>query len=180
MIDSETITFIRNEVKRQMDVILSGVAGNSDGQYEDVQQLYPGMPTITKRPLMQPYGLASAAPDGTLQVVGKQGEHTGNRIVLGHRDAKKPAVAPGEVILYDANGGALIMREAGMELYKNEVNLLEVQIRLIKTIINARTNTIFGPQPLIPNPAGAAMRETFIDIQQDLTKFKGGVNGPAE
>lgn len=160
-----------------MNVILTGVAGNASAQYEDVGQLFPSMPSITQRPVMHPYGMSSAAPDGTLQVVGQQGEHKGNRIVLGHRDADKPAVKQGEVVLYDANGGKIQLRKSGMEITKNEVDLLEQLINLVTTIFNARTNTIFGPQPLIPDPTGVPNGFDWTVIKNKLTQMKGGISG---
>lgn len=89
--DAETTRFIREEIKRQMDVILSGESGENDKVVnEDIQNMYPGMPTILSRPVMHPYGYVSRAPKKTLQVIGKQGEHLGNRVVLGHRDGDRP------------------------------------------------------------------------------------------
>lgn len=177
MMDGEMIRFIRTEIERQMNVILSGVTANASEQYEDVGELFPSMPTITKRPVMHPYGLSSAAPDGTLQVVGKQGEHVGNRMILGHRDKDKPSCAPGETVLYDQFGGMIQLRTQGIEFTKNEVDLLEQLIKLITTILNARTNTLFGPQPLIPNPIGVLLGEDFTMIKTKLNKMKGGVSG---
>lgn len=177
MIDSETARYIRLEIEKQMNVILSGVAGNASEQYEDIQQLFPSMATITQRPVMHPFGVSSSAPDGTLQVVAKQGEHVGNRIILGHRDKNKPSCAPGEVVLYDANGGKIQLRSAGMEFTKNEVDLLEQLINLVTTIFNARTNTIFGPQPLIPDPTGVPLGQDWTIIKNKLTQMKGGISG---
>lgn len=175
--DAEMARYIRREIEKQMNVILSGVAGNASEQYEDVGQLFPAMPVITNRPVMHPFGMSSAAPDGTLQVVGRQGEDKGNRLVLGHRDKNKPSCAKGEAVLYDAFGGKIQLRSAGMEFTKNQVDLLDQLIKLVDTIINARTNTVLGPQPLIPNPIGGVDGHLFTTILQKLTQMKGGVSG---
>lgn len=182
MINAELTRYIRKEIERQMNVILSGVAGNATEQTEDVQQLFPSMPTITQRPVMHPFGLSSAAPDNTLSVVAKQGEHIGNRIVLGHRDKNKPSTAKGEVVLYDQFGRTIELREKGMLISNpngtfaaksNGQELMEILERLLITIINAKTNTILGPQPLIPDPTREPERETFIHILEDLHIFSG-------
>jgi hypothetical protein len=48
----------------------------------------------------------------------------------------------------------IIMKEDGkFRLYSGQYELLEQISVLIQTIIDARTNTIFGPQPLIPQIA---------------------------
>lgn len=177
MTDGDILRFIRQEIARQVNVILSGRSMNGTEQTEDIEEMFPKMPTITERPVMHPYGISSAAPDGIISVVARQGEHFGNRIVLGHRDKDRPACEKGELVLYDASGGKIQFRQAGMEFTKNEVDLLEQLIKLVNTIFNARTNTIFGPQPLIPNPAGIVNGEDWTLIKQKLTTMKGGISG---
>lgn len=102
--DSEIARYITREIERQMNQILSGVAGNASELNEDVQQLYPSMPTITQRPVMHPYGISSTCPDGMISVIGKQGEHFGNRIVLGHRAKDRPHQNQGEITVYSRDG----------------------------------------------------------------------------
>lgn len=191
MIDAEVIRFIRQEIDKQMNIVLSGVAGNSDGLTEDIQQLYPSMPTIPERPVMHPFGLMSAAPDGTISVTARQGSYAGNRMVIGHRDGEAPSVVEGETIVYDNFDNQMSFSEAGvavtsfvsysinnvgtMSIKSNEVELLSLLQKLLTTIINARTNTIFGPQPLIPDPLGIPEGETFLEIQEQLSIMQGGV-----
>lgn len=92
---------IRDVVLQEMDVILSGTAGSNTVEKENIDNMYPGMPTISDRPVAHPYGFASRAKKGTIQVVGKQGEHRGNRVVLGHRDVNRPSdLAEGESVMY--------------------------------------------------------------------------------
>ena len=114
--DGETIKFIRQEIAKQVNIILSGVAGTNTQFVEDISNLYPGMPTITERPVMHPFGISSRAPSGTLQVTARQGDHPANRIVLGHRDSARPSPAQaGETILYDANGHVVYLSQSKMQ-----------------------------------------------------------------
>lgn len=103
MIDPELRRFIVEEIRRQTGVILSGSAGTTseDAQSEDIQNLYPGFPTLTARPVMHPYGIASRAPQSTIAVTARQGDNPGNRLVLGHRDKERPACLEGEWIAYN-------------------------------------------------------------------------------
>lgn len=92
---------IRDEIRLQMDIILSGETGDADNISETIQNLYPGMPGITGRPTAHPYGFCSLAPDGTIQVTARQGENQANRLVLGHRAADRPAdLKNGEAAVY--------------------------------------------------------------------------------
>lgn len=104
MTDAEMMRFIREEIKKQLNVILSGKAGTNTIQTEDIEEMFPGMPTIPGRPIMHPFGISSRAPRGTIQVTARAGEHTGNRMVLGHRDKSRPACQAGELVLYNAHG----------------------------------------------------------------------------
>lgn len=109
--DAETIRFVRQEVQRQLNVILSGESGdNSDIENETIDNLYPGTPSIASRPVMHPYGLASRAPAGTIQVTAKQGADPSNRMVLGHRDSNRSGLDldEGEVVLYGADGEVVL------------------------------------------------------------------------
>jgi hypothetical protein len=59
------------------------------------------MDGILARPVMHPYGYASRAPKGTVSVTARQGEHTGNRLVLGHRAPDRPNdLAVGDSVMY--------------------------------------------------------------------------------
>lgn len=110
MMDSETRRFIREEIARQVRIILTGATDSNTSQREGIAQLFPGMPTIESRPVMHPYGMVSRAPDGTIQVCGRQGEHQGNWLVLGHRDANRPDIDQGEAALYNAEGQAIYLK----------------------------------------------------------------------
>lgn len=97
--------FIQEEVKRQLNIIQHGAAAGNTSQTEDIGAAYPGMPTITKRPVMHPYGFVSRAVTGVISVVGQIGADIQNRFTMGHRDAKRPAdVQEGETYLYSSTG----------------------------------------------------------------------------
>lgn len=117
MMDSEIISFIRQEIKKQVNIILSGSSGVNTTTTENIRELFPGMPTITNRPVMRPWGYASRAPQGTIQVVARQGEHFGNRVVLGHRAKDIPEdLAEGESILYDSTGRQIRVKDGVIKL----------------------------------------------------------------
>lgn len=111
MIEAELLREIRNEIKKQVQIILSGQAGNNDQFSETINNLLPGMDGIPARPVMHPYGISSRAPEGTIQVTARQGEHPGNRLILGHRDAGRPQLNQGEVILYNQFGQQIYLEK---------------------------------------------------------------------
>lgn len=112
MHDSDTIRLVRQEIKRQLITILSGQAGANDQvETETIDNMYPGSPSIPDRPVMHPYGFASRAPVKTIGVTGRQGDDPTNRIVLGHRDSKRPKdIGAGDVVIYSHNGTDILTR----------------------------------------------------------------------
>lgn len=101
MIDADIKKFIREEIRRQVMVILPGSSGENDQQSETISQMYPGMADQPARPVMHPYGFVSRAAQGTIQVVGRNGDHPANRMVLGHRDKNRPSdLSSGESAVY--------------------------------------------------------------------------------
>lgn len=114
--DGEAIRFIREEVRKQVNIILNGQAGNNDQFSEDINNLYPGCPTIPLRPVMHPYGFGSRAPTGTLQITARNGEHPGNRLILGHRDANRPTLNAGETILYNQFGQQIYLEDGKIHI----------------------------------------------------------------
>lgn len=102
--------FIVREIRKQIQIITSGEAGETTMLTEDIANLYAKMPTITKRPVMHPYGFASRAPKGTLSITAQQGDHPGNKMTLGHRDGNKPAVDEGESVQYSFGGYRVVCK----------------------------------------------------------------------
>lgn len=116
MIDGELKRAIQQEVRKQVNIILSGQAGQNDQFSETINNLFPGMPGIVDRPVMHPYGLSSRAPMNTISVTARTGDHAGNRMTLGHRDANRPAVGSGEVQLYNEFGQAVFLKNGSVHL----------------------------------------------------------------
>lgn len=120
MIPAEVRRFIEHEIKKQMNVILSGSAGENTAMNETIENLYPGMASVQTRPVMHPYGFASRAPRNTISVTARQGENPGNRIVLGHRDANRPEIENGETSVYNMNGYELRLKGDSIVVAKGE------------------------------------------------------------
>lgn len=88
--DGDDIAFMRQEIKRQVQLVLFGSAGATTPMTEDIQEMIPGMSTIPERPVMHPYGFASRAAMNTISCVIRCGDHAGNRMIFGHRDQFRP------------------------------------------------------------------------------------------
>ncbi len=135
--DGDAVRFIKQEIAKQLNIILSGSSGDNTQFTEDIQNMFAGMPTITARPVMHPYGISSRAPNGTIQVVGKQGDHAGNRLVLGHRDKDRPLpAAQGGTILYDAFGHQVVLSESKMQFGSAGSTENMVLGQVFKTMMN--------------------------------------------
>lgn len=118
MIDGDILRLIREEVRKQVNIILSGQSGQNTNISEDIQNLYPGCPTIPDRPVMHPYGFVSRAPNGTIQVSARQGEHPGNRLILGHRDSARPDIGAGETTIYNQYGQQIYLKQGEIHIGK--------------------------------------------------------------
>jgi hypothetical protein len=100
---------IRREIKNMAQSMFYGFTDSTQPDdkvgLESIQSLVPGMPTITKRPVMHPFGLYSRAVPGTMDVVAMQNGDPAALLILGHRDTKRPKLDDdGDVILYDGTG----------------------------------------------------------------------------
>lgn len=116
MITGEMRRYIEQEVKKHLNIILSGEAGTNTQFVETIDNLFPGMPGIINRPVMHPYGFVSRAPAGTLSVTAKQGDHPGNRLTLGHRDSLRPSIQAGETQLYNEFGQAIYLADGTIHI----------------------------------------------------------------
>lgn len=123
--DPDLKRYIRTEIARQMNIILTGVTGASkpDLFQENIEQIYPGADTILDRPVMHPFGFVSRAAQGTMQVVARQGEHPSNRLVLGHRDAARPTdLDEGTAKMYSLAGFQIYAGEDGIYVGKESAD----------------------------------------------------------
>lgn len=116
MITRDEWAMIRNLIVQISSVVMAGSSeksGNDNGDFfENIASLIPGHPTFEERPTAHPYGIASMAPDGTVQVTARQGESPENRIVIAHRDKNRPKLnAAGEVMMYDGFGNQIWMQD---------------------------------------------------------------------
>lgn len=183
MIDSELIRFLREEIKRQINIILPGVSQkpsqNEKGSVEDIVNMYPGMDVIEARPVMHPYGLVSKASSGTAQVVGKMGTHEGNRFVLGHRDATAPLVPnEGETILYSKEYVIRVLNDK-IEVGKDGVfevvpvgDTLKILLSSLIDLIVAHTHPSPGSPPT-NSAAFTALKTNNLDNDKILAKDGG-------
>lgn len=181
MITPEITRFIREEVKKQLNVILAGEAGdNSSIETETINNLYPGSPQISDRPVMHPYGLASRAPAGTISVTAKHGADAHNRMVIGHRDfaRKQLSLDEGEVVLYGAEG-EVVLTTASVSASKGF--RVETKFGFLEfddvSDLNFDTGTVqaqfgHGGKVVVKNLTGtelvAAIIQLFTDIQEGL------------
>lgn len=145
-LDNSQITrMIRQEISRQLNVILHGSAGMNDQETETINEMFPGMPGIDKRPVMHPYGFVSRAVQGTISVIARVGEHIGNRMVLGHRDKDRPVdIEEGESVVYSMG--------------KYQVRILNGKIQVGK---DGDFETVV---------AGETLRQLLISLIQELQK----------
>lgn len=102
-----------------MNIVVNGQALASKKDTEGIANLFPGHDPIPDRPKVSPYGFHSMAPDDTLSVSARVGDHTGNRYVIGHRDSNRPDVATGEAVLYNGFGQQVRMQNGDIVLVRN-------------------------------------------------------------
>lgn len=146
MNESEIQKIVRQELAKQLSVILSGSSANAKSQTEDIEQMYPGMPSILQRPVMHPYGFVSKALRGAIQVTAKQGNTPENRIILGHRDSQRPDdFVPGACILYNQFGQQIRLESGTIKLggpASAENIVLGQQLKALLQILIAAIATI--------------------------------------
>lgn len=111
---AELQRMVRLEVARAMNIILNGQARDSKKDTEGIANMFPGMTPIEARPKVLPWGLASTAPDGTLNVSARVGDHAGARYVIGHRDANRPDHEVGETVLYNQFGQLIHLKDGNV------------------------------------------------------------------
>lgn len=117
MIDPDVRKFLRDEIRKHLNIILTGQSGANTEEIESINNMFPGMPEIENRPVSHPYGYASRAKKGTTQVNARMGEHVGNRIVIGHRDGGRPKdLAEGESVIYSSGGLKVYMRNGKIQI----------------------------------------------------------------
>lgn len=126
MNDADIARYIREEVKKQLNIILNAETSKSNGLLETIANLFPGMANLPDRPIVLPYGFSSAAPPKTISVTAKVGDHPANRMVIGHRDANRPSSASGEMMIYSKGGYRVVVKNGAVMIGKG--NTLETAV----------------------------------------------------
>lgn len=137
MIDAQLITFIRREIAQQLTIINNGTAQDSGTDTESIASPFPGMDPMLDRPKVEPYGFHSRAPDGTLAVNARVGDHPAARIVLGHRDANRPAIETGESSVYSVAGYEVRVGLTKISIRKGDVEFTQVVGEPLATLLSA-------------------------------------------
>lgn len=164
-LDPETRRSIRDEVKHAVNVILHAKFGETSNEYAELLEPLPGADKIPARPVVHPYGLVSRAPQGTLAVTARVGNHPAARIILGARDPERANMEflnEGDVCLYNSDGTKIVLQgkkvKMGSENADNPAVLGNELITLLGQIIdllilgNSVLTTTPG-NPTVPNPA---------------------------
>ena len=171
MIDSgRPRRLIRDEVKRQLNIILSGAAGaNGLGPRTRLSSAYTQvLHRSPARPVMHPYGIASRAPAGTIQVTGPGrglDRRTGWSSAIATRSPRRPRArtrarrssmpADGTTVLSkilvsnDQGIVAEVSPEGALVIKKGEVEFVAQIAQLFTDIQAGLVSTILGPQPLV-------------------------------
>lgn len=103
--DPYLVRFIREEIRRHMNIVLTGQSVNADTETTGLANYFSGSDPLTDVPVAHPYGFCSNALDGTFAVHVRVGEYSGNRLVILHRDNNRPAdLDAGESVMYSATG----------------------------------------------------------------------------
>lgn len=180
----EVLSLIRQELRVALQIIASGQTANSTQTTEDIAELFPGMPTVTSRPIMRPWGLVSRAPKGTISVTGQQGNHPGNKLTLGHRDANPPAVEVGETAIYNVAGYIVKLSGTSVQIIKSGTtktmvvgeDLKELLGMLLDAIV-AHTHTSAAPGSPTGPPLNASaftqLKTNYVENDKILAKDGG-------
>ena len=137
--DSETRKFIQKEIARSMNIILTATTGEvTEVDTEAIKDLFPGMGQTQPRPVMHPYGYASKALAGILNVSARSGDHVGNRIIIGHRDKDRPKdLEGGEAAVYSSGGLRIYVRNGKIQIGSGSSSDPAVLFNELKTLMES-------------------------------------------
>lgn len=172
MLDPNLRREIQDEIRQTLMVILPALTGSkTTSQTETIDQLYPGMPEIADRPIMHPYGVVSRAPKGTNSIAARIGEHTSNRMIIGHMDNARKDISlnEGEVVLYNEFGQQIRLEQDKINLGKSADEpavlgnvLVELLGEIMDILINGNSVLTTTPgNPSAPNPLVASQLTAF-------------------
>lgn len=183
MSDPALRRMVQVEVMKALQIITSGSAGNNTTTTEDINSLFAGMPSIPARPIMHPYGFISRATKGTISVTAQQGNHPGNKMTLGHRDAKAPDVGVGESAVYSDAGYVMKVENGEIKIGKGGDFETVVVGDTLKTLLITIIDAIVAHNHLgnLSAPTGppinaadfTAAKADFVDNDKILSKDGG-------
>lgn len=182
MNESEILSLVRRELARQLNIILTGKTANSTGDTasEDIKEMYPGMPTIEVRPVMHPYGFASRAIDDTISVVAMQGAQKQNRVIIGHRDGKRPKLDDaGDVILYDGTGKHIVKlsKSKGIEIDAGSDDPVSIKGKAVTVDAgSSAVATVKGKEVDITGTTKVVVDAPEVDLTASPSDFVGLAN----
>lgn len=155
-------------------MVLRAVVQNVDTSKPMTQFQFSGFPDeiLTGIEYIEPYGFTSAPEEGAEAVVlfiAGNRDH-GVAISVGDRATRLKGLLPGEAALYHKDGTKILMKGGGKIQITNPAGneLVAVLSETLQFLINARTDTMLGPQPLFDITG----MDTLADIKTKLDTFK--------
>lgn len=165
MIEPEIQRLIRDEIRRSMNAIIMAECGaDEEKNQQTVRNMYGCGSLTDKYPVASPYGFASRAPEKTLAVLGRLGEHPASRIILSHHDIAKPDMLEGEAVLYNAAGQQIRLEKEKIKIGGASADeplvlgkvLMEFLGKVIDMMVTGDFLLCGAPgSPTAPNPAKA-------------------------
>lgn len=179
---SDLISRIKKEIETSSDVILSGQSGQTTRYTESINSMVAGYPTMEDKPVMHPYGYSSRAPSGTVSIVAKQGNHPGNRVVLGHKDVNRPEINSGDVILYNQYGQEIYLEDGEIHIGKKTSNNpavvgneLKEMLQELLILLSTHTHVSNVPGAATSNPVESSdflqIKANFVDNDEILSDY---------
>ncbi len=178
--DSEQVRFIREEVKKQLNIILNANTGTTTTQTEDIDNMFGITPSILGRPIMHPFGFVSRAVQGTVSIIARVGADFHNRITLGHKDINRPSdLEEGETCAYSSSGYRIVFKQGMILIGKGDdleplvvgTTLNDFLTQFIKLVI-AHTHASPGAPPTNV-PDFQELETNFLDDNKILTEDGG-------
>lgn len=200
--DPQLMRFIREEIKKQINVVVTGQTVSADTETATLQNIFSGMDPVTDIPVAHPYGFCSKAIMGALTVTLRVGDHPGARMVALHRDNNRPTdLSTGESVMYSSTGHRFYAGLSGcfigskdaanplvlgdvLKTYLNEI-YTALQELYNAVILGTTALTSTPGNPTFPNPGVAAnlsadlLTLTMKKLQYSdtaLTNFLSAVN----
>lgn len=160
--------------RRIMMMVTRGVLKNLNSSKPLQRVQMTGYPeeVLDNLEYVEPYGFTSAPIPGAETVAVFMGGNRDHGVVLsvGDRRYRLTDLVSGDVAMYHQDGTKIILKGSGKLQIVNPAGneLIAVLSELLQLLINARTTTTIGPQPLF-DVTGA---DTFAAIKAKVDSFK--------